>query len=689
MTLPEAALPPYAATGDAEQFWHQMGAQVNTIVDAKLAAHLVEVKGYFDEVKALLIPADRAFRRDEGNMRSEDPQRSPKSPPASQDVSTPTEETPTEERKTVLTKKDTNFMAKFAGDEIFGSKSKQRPKKLSSEIVYHKWPHRLLLTPQGPSRMTWDLVGVILVVTTAISLPYLTAFISEPGIGWEVFNFLTDIFFLCDIIVNMRTAYIDDGQTITDSKAIILNYLKGWFFLDIISSFPFDWVVAGVPFVNAKDENSDEDENSFTGLFSLLRIVKALRLLRLLRLVRFFRYFSRFEDALSLSSQTIWILKLGGLMLMFSHWNACIQFLVPRLEQFPADSWVVRSEIDGMHPAVQYTYSFYNAMSQMLSIGPGTVEPQRTLEIWCVLLSMVVGANMYGLFVASLAAMVTSSDMSHREYRGMLDMANQYMHHMQLPKELRQRVRCYYELMYPDKRCYNETHFLESLSDSLMEDIKLNKCHTVLATLKVVQGGGEPGLAGAISRALERVVFVDGDYIIREGEAASAMFFVSRGAVEVVHDYSKESIACLGPSSFFGEMALISKHGRSLASVKVIDYCEGYKLTREAYNILVDNHPSFKQYLESVAMMRLQGGKKFGKKKIGRKEEMDDSQTEADDVQTMIDKEHIKSLGSSFGHMLGNGISSDPCASTSPPPSAGRATPSPPAFKFSEADLSA
>ena len=44
---------------------------------------------------------------------------------------------------------------------------------------------------------------------------------------------------------------------------------------------------------------------------------------------------------LNISSGQIRILKLIGSMLLLSHWNGCVQFLVPYLLEFPENSWVV------------------------------------------------------------------------------------------------------------------------------------------------------------------------------------------------------------------------------------------------------------------------------------------------------------------------------------------------------------
>ena len=44
---------------------------------------------------------------------------------------------------------------------------------------------------------------------------------------------------------------------------------------------------------------------------------------------------------LNIDSGQLRIVKLIGSMLLLSHWNGCVQFLVPYLLEFPDNSWVV------------------------------------------------------------------------------------------------------------------------------------------------------------------------------------------------------------------------------------------------------------------------------------------------------------------------------------------------------------
>ena len=50
---------------------------------------------------------------------------------------------------------------------------------------------------------------------------------------WYYFNLLVDVFFLCDILVNLRTGYVREGRLeLGDAKAA-RNYLKGSFTFDL------------------------------------------------------------------------------------------------------------------------------------------------------------------------------------------------------------------------------------------------------------------------------------------------------------------------------------------------------------------------------------------------------------------------------------------------------------------------
>ncbi len=48
-----------------------------------------------------------------------------------------------------------------------------------------------------------------------------------------------------DIILNFRTTYVSkSGQVTYEPRLIALNYLRGWFLLDLLAAIPFDLLYA-------------------------------------------------------------------------------------------------------------------------------------------------------------------------------------------------------------------------------------------------------------------------------------------------------------------------------------------------------------------------------------------------------------------------------------------------------------
>lgn len=60
--------------------------------------------------------------------------------------------------------------------------------------------------------------------------------------SWFAFYTICDLFFLIDLILTFFTSVNDEKKVyeITDKKLIAKKYLKGWFWVDLISILPFD-----------------------------------------------------------------------------------------------------------------------------------------------------------------------------------------------------------------------------------------------------------------------------------------------------------------------------------------------------------------------------------------------------------------------------------------------------------------
>ncbi|MGH6729863.1 MAG: cyclic nucleotide-binding domain-containing protein, partial [Sphingomicrobium sp.] len=91
-----------------------------------------------------------------------------------------------------------------------------------------------------------------------------------------------------------------------------------------------------------------------------------------------------------------------------------------------------------------------------------------------------------------------------------------------------------------------------------------------------------------------------GERIIRKGDEADAVYFISSGEVEVA--VGRRRIK-LGPGHFIGEMALISGELRS-ADVTSLDYSTFLKLTRRDFHEILRRYPEIRAQIVNLAAKR-------------------------------------------------------------------------------------
>ncbi|XP_054631976.1 potassium/sodium hyperpolarization-activated cyclic nucleotide-gated channel 3-like isoform X2 [Dunckerocampus dactyliophorus] len=442
---------------------------------------------------------------------------------------------------------------------------------------------------------------LLLMVGNLIIIPVgITFFKDEHTPPWIVFNVVSDTFFLMDLVLNFRTGIVkeDNTEIILDPQQIKIKYLKSWFVVDFISSIPVDYIFLIV------ETRIDSDFYKTARALRIVRFTKILSLLRLLRLSRLIRYIHQWEEVFhmtyDLASAMVRIMNLIGMMLLLCHWDGCLQFLVPMLQDFPPDCWVTRNKMVNDTWGQQYSYALFKAMSHMLCIGYGLYPPIGMADVWLTILSMIVGATCFAMFVGHATALIQSLDSSRRQYQEKYKQVEQYMSFHKLPADMRQRIHDYYEHRYQGKM-FDEESILEELNEPLREEIINFNCRKLVASMPLF-ANADPNFVTSMLTKLRFEVFQPGDYIIREGTIGKKMYFIQHGVVSVLTKSSKDTK--LSDGSYFGEICLLTR-GRRTASVRADNYCRLYSLSVDNFNEVLEEYPMMRRAFETVALDRL------------------------------------------------------------------------------------
>ena len=147
--------------------------------------------------------------------------------------------------------------------------------KLLTEKVTKKKPG--LFYPSSTFRENWDYFILVIAIWNALALPVELSL--DPEVLRSTYNVVAnviiDICFFIDIVIIFRTAiYGSNMEIVTDTKQIAVAYLKGNFWIDFISTFPFDTM----PGRFMRKELAERFK--IFGIFKLIRVVRLNRIIR-------------------------------------------------------------------------------------------------------------------------------------------------------------------------------------------------------------------------------------------------------------------------------------------------------------------------------------------------------------------------------------------------------------------------
>jgi hypothetical protein len=191
------------------------------------------------------------------------------------------------------------------------------------------------------------------------------AFIDETNLFFELNEYITSIFFIFDIIFNFNAAFFDSKEKLVVSRAsIACRYIKCWFWIDFVSSFPF------YLFTNSGKES----------IFQGIKTVKIFRYFKIVRILRLLKFIKRFfpqhlknrskKDFIKFKSNEERMIQHLFMSLIFAHCFSCIFYSVPMFFS-PKVNWVILRQLHLKTAFEKYLFSLHWMIETMITVGFG------------------------------------------------------------------------------------------------------------------------------------------------------------------------------------------------------------------------------------------------------------------------------------------------------------------------------
>ncbi|KAI9338254.1 hypothetical protein BDR26DRAFT_863288 [Obelidium mucronatum] len=332
-----------------------------------------------------------------------------------------------------------------------------------------------------------------------------------------------------------------------------------------------------------------------------------LRLLCLFRILRFYRLpsmisrcaiFRKMKSGME-SKMGTGISKVVPLMIaifVFIHFNACTIFFVGSLSGFVGWS-TVWMEFDDADVLRFYIWSFFQAAGNLF---PMSFKPQTAVEQVVECFYIVVGAVLYAVFIGSISSAAMSINPSGRLYNQKMEELVDYVKWKKLGNATKEKLISYYETKYRGKY-FEEDSLLSDMNESLRTEISLHNTRALIEKVPFLRrtenDGRDEIFFNRIATVLHARYYILGDYITKQGDSGSDMFFIVSGKLNVFVNGTK--VVSLYDGAYIGEVALISKVLRT-ATVQAAMPSVLYRLTHTDFHAPVRGKKMVREAEEGI-----------------------------------------------------------------------------------------
>lgn len=221
-----------------------------------------------------------------------------------------------------------------------------------------------------------------------------------------------DVSFLIDVILTFFQAFTDEKshRLVDKHRDIAVNYVKGWFLLDVLSIFPFEAFLS-----------SDSGIANANKSLRIARVSKVYKMIRFVRLARLAKGINKMKKGNVQANMRIsaGLKRLGmfaSALVLGCHVLSCFWLA---MSQFDDNNWIVLklAELQGNGEEITfdddlrvYFLSLYFTVETITTVGYGDVSPTNTKERIFLLLLMILGVISFSFIASGLTGIMSAYD---------------------------------------------------------------------------------------------------------------------------------------------------------------------------------------------------------------------------------------------------------------------------------------
>lgn len=396
--------------------------------------------------------------------------------------------------------------------------------------------------PDNKVKQYWDIYVVFLLIYTALVVPYTVCFnVNRDGPFEKTWDLFIDASFFVDIILTFFTALsLDQKLVIVDRGIIAKTYIKGWFFIDIFTTVPFNLFMGGSQSVESLEGGANNKALRLARLPRLYRLLRVLRLLRILKILKMSEQMNRgstakFTKKLKLYKNIKYMVQISFTVLYVTNLVACLWFFIPSMNEFEGKSWVWSKDMIDADAFSQFLMSFYWAYQTVLTIGYGDITPQGFQEQILCMLWMIIGVGMYSYLIGNIISMINEYDHENEELQNQIDVVKQYQSENGLSQKIANRIMRHIRNNIINKKFEESEKLLNYIPTELRFSVVQKTHQSVFENVKFFENRSSE-FTSRVVYELKPLNLGLGDLTFSQGDAPNDIFFIWQGKIKLISD---------------------------------------------------------------------------------------------------------------------------------------------------------
>lgn len=263
----------------------------------------------------------------------------------------------------------------------------------------------------------------------------------------------------------------------------------------------------------------------------------------------------------------------------------------------------------------------------LLQSGYGEETSDSTINMLMTTFIMFAGWIYCGYVLILVSNVLMASDNSENKFEEMSREIDAFCEEKALTEKLTDRIKTFYKYKFKT-HYFNENAIERSTPANLRKEIMMITCSSLVAKVSLFKEIPKILLENIIN-CLKLEIFFPDDVIIHANTIGDGMFFIAFGTAaiyspsgsmkqiiietvkqSVVENILGDRLGTLTDGAYFGEISLLIRGQKRIATIVALEMCEVYKLSQKDFRRVVEPHSQIIQRLEQMSLDRI---KQFNK----------------------------------------------------------------------------